>query len=766
MRKESYIFLILLAALMLVGTAGTFAQNPDSLKVTAAADSLKAAMADSLKISAADSLSVAGDTLAVKTDSLASDKDSSAVVVLSKKELKKLQRDSLRTYRDSVIKNTPRLLFTYVFDDTTKNKRMFLWNADTYFNKPVSIDPDTTYNDWFVETPNQKNDVGAVYLGVAGSAMMYNNWFLRPQQGIFPFFDVYLPYSYTPETLPFYNTKTPYTELGYWGTLFANKKMEETNIRFLHTQNFTPSFNINFFYQRFGAAGMLENEKTDNRTLALTGNYLGKRYMAQGGYLFNRIKRDENGGISDPTMVLDTLLEAKVIPITLKSANNTLKRNTIFLTHSYGIPFKFLQKGGGMLPDSLALAADSTAVSDAAEEMMGAVAVKPDSLVFGEGTMAYIGHSLDASFYSKKYTDAIGLDDSLGRALYHNKFYINPTESADSMRVFKLENRFFINMQPWAKEAIVSNVSAGLGHQYLSLYGFNQDFFLEGNSNRTQNNMYLYFGAGGRLKKYFAWDGLGVYNFAGYYQNDFSIDGSVKFSSYPKKMKQGIHLTGKLHVSQERPNWFFNNAYTNHYVWENDFAKTTQTRIEAKLDIPDWKMEAFFGYAMLKNNTYFDSLSVIRQNPEAMSILTAYLRKDLRLWKFHMDNKVLFQVSSNEEVVPLPKVALDLRYYFQFELVKNVLTAQLGANATFTTKYYAPGYSPALGMFYNQKVEEIGENPYIDLFVNLQWKRASIFVKYVNAALGWPSNDYFSAFRYIRSQKALKFGIHWPFYVK
>lgn len=169
---------------------------------------------------------------------------------------------------------------------------------------------------------------------------------------------------------------------------------------------------------------------------------------------------------------------------------------------------------------------------------------------------------------------------------------------------------------------------------------------------------------------------------------------------------------------------------------------------------------------MLKNNTYFDSLSIVRQNPEAMSILTAYLRKDFKLWKFHMDNKILFQVSSDEDVVPLPEVALDLRYYFQFELVKNVLTAQLGANATFTTEYYAPGYSPALGVFYNQKVEKIGETPYVDLFVNLQWKRASIFVKYVNAALGWPDNDYFSTFRYIRSQKALKFGIHWPFYVK
>ena len=715
-------YMWILAAAVLLAATDLNAQNPDTLlqKIQAVGNG---------------SLPVAQDTLSAGTDTLV--RKDSAVIVLSKKELKKLHRDSTRAYRDSVIRNTPRILLTYVFDDTTKNKRMFLWNADTYFNKPVNINPDTTYTEWYDETPYERNDVGATYLGVAGSAMQYHNWFIRPDLKLFPFFNYYLPYSYTPETLPFYNTKTPYTELGYWGTLFANKKMEETNIRVLHTQNLTPSFNFNFLYERFGGAGMLLNERTDNRTLAFTGNYLGKRYMAQGGYLFNRIKREENGGVSDPKMVLDTLLEAKIIPISLKDADNTLKRNTLFLTHSYGIPFKFLQKKG-----------------------------KRDSLSLGEGTMAYLGHSFDLSSYSKKYTDVIGLDDEIGRELYHNKFYINPTVSSDSLRVFKLENRVFLNLQPWAKDAIVSNLSAGIGHQYISRYGFRQEFFLTGNSSGKQNNMYMYFGAGGKLKKYIEWNGTGVYNFAGYYQNDFSIDARIKISSYPKKMKQGIHLTGKLHLAQERPDFFFNHIYTNHYVWDNDFAKTTDTRIEARLDIPDWKLEAFVGYAMLKDNTYFDSLSVVRQNPEAMSILTAYLKKDIRLWKFHMDNKILFQMSSNEDVVPLPKLALDLRYYFQFELVKNVLTAQLGANATFTTKYYAQGYSPALGVFYNQKTEKIGENPYIDLFVNLQWKRASIFVKYVNSALGWPTGDYFSAFRYIRSQKAFKLGIHWPFYVK
>ncbi|MEF9986671.1 MAG: putative porin [Bacteroidales bacterium] len=654
------------------------------------------------------------------------------------KELKRMHRDSLFAYKDSIIRSKPRILETYIFPDSIMFKRMFMWNAGTYFNNPKEIKPDTTFNKNFAELPYQKNDVGATTLGVSGSAMQYYNFFKRKEMEIFPFFTPYLPYSYTPETMPFYNVKTPYTELAYWGTLFANKQKEETNIKFLHTQNFTPSFNFSVLYQRYGASGILDKEKTDNRTFAITGNYLGKRYVAQGGYIFNRIKRTENGGLTDPSLVLDTIVDARTIPVALQDAKTLLKRNTFFITHSYGIPFKFLQKR-----DSLG---------------------KRDSIGLGDGTMAYIGHTGEFSTYTKSYKDAIDLKDTLGRNLYNNAFYLNPTKSADSARVMKLENRFFIRIQPWAKEAIISRVDAGVGYQLLNYYGFNPSYFLEGNKNTKQNNMYLYFGASGQLKKYFEWNGMGVYHFAGYYQNDFSIDGKVKFSAYP--VTGGIHLTGNIHISQQRPNFFFNNYYSNHYVWDNNFDKTTTTKIEAKLEIPKYKFEAFFGYALLNNNTYFDTLGIVRQNNDAMSILTAYVKKDFKVWKFHFDNQVLFQLSSKEEIVPLPKLSLNLRYYFEFNLVKEVLKVQLGANATFNTKYYAQAYSPALGVFHNQEKEKIGENPYIDIFVNLQWKRASIFVKYINAAQNWPTSDYFSAYRYLRPQTALKFGIHWPFYIK
>jgi hypothetical protein len=113
-------------------------------------------------------------------------------------------------------------------------------------------------------------------------------------------------------------------------------------------------------------------------------------------------------------------------------------------------------------------------------------------------------------------------------------------------------------------------------------------------------------------------------------------------------------------------------------------------------------------------------------------------------------------------------VALNFRYYFQFNVVKDVLKMQLGVNALYTTKWYAPGYNIESGTFMNQRDDKYGNCPYLDVFVNMQWKRACIFIKLENAGLGWPMDqaDYFSANHYIRPQRALKFGMYWPFYTQ
>jgi hypothetical protein len=687
-----------------------------------------------------DSLKKMGlsDAVLFSLDSLRKADSISQIKVYTPKELRKMKRDSIRKHTDSIIRNTPRILDTYLFADSIKYTRIFSWKHDTYLNNQEVLKIDTTFNYHFHDLPFHRDDINAQYLGVSGSAALPFNYHNRQTNELFPFFSPYMTYTYMPETLPFYNTKTPYTELAYYGTLFANRQKSEDNIKFLHTQNFTPSFNFTILYQRNGGGGLLQHEKTDFRTFSVTGNYLGKNYIAQGGYLYSRLKREENGGVEDLKMVSDTTIDVRTVPVYLSNANSIIRRNTFFITHSYGVPIRWKAQRDS-LGNKIA-----------------------DTLSTGEGTATYFGHYGEYSVYSRSYTDNI--TDSVGRSLYRNIFLLNPTTTADSARVMNLENRVFLKIQPWNAESVVSNLDGGIGHQMLNFYGFKPEFFISGNQNKTYNNIYAYFGAGGKFRKYFAWNARAKADVAGYYKGNFSLDAAMRFSSWA--VKDGIHLTAKFSSSIRKPSYFLNNYTSNHHLFDFDFDKTTTTRIEGKLEIPHWGLEASVGYTLLNKNVYLDTLCIPTQNNDAMSILSAYIAKNIKVGPLHLDNRVLFQTSSKQEVVPLPKVAVNLRYYLEFYAVKNILNVQFGADMTYNTKYYAQAFDPALGMFYNQERYKIGNNPYIDVFVNLQWKRACIFVKCENVLQGTPNNEYYSTYRYIRPQRALKLGIWWPFYIR
>lgn len=687
-----------------------------------------------------DSLKKMGlsDAVLFSLDSLRKADSIAQIKVYTPKELRKMKRDSIRKHTDSIIRNTPRILDTYLFADSIKYTRIFSWKHDTYLNNQEVLKIDTTFNYHFHDLPFHRDDINAQYLGVSGSAALPFNYHNRQTNELFPFFSPYMTYTYMPETLPFYNTKTPYTELAYYGTLFANRQKSEDNIKFLHTQNFTPGFNFTILYQRNGGGGLLQHEKTDFRTFSVTGNYLGKNYIAQGGYLYSRLKREENGGVEDLKMVSDTTIDVRTVPVYLSNANSIIRRNTFFITHSYGVPIRWKAQRDS-LGNKIA-----------------------DTLSTGEGTATYFGHYGEYSVYSRSYTDNI--TDSVGRSLYRNIFLLNPTTTADSARVMNLENRVFLKIQPWNAESVVSNLDGGIGHQMLNFYGFKPEFFISGNQNKTYNNIYAYFGAGGKFRKYFAWNARAKADVAGYYKGNFALDAAMRFSSWA--VKDGIHLTAKFSSSIRKPSYFLNNYTSNHHLFDFDFDKTTTTRIEGKLEIPHWGLEASVGYTLLNKNVYLDTLCIPTQNNDAMSILSAYIAKNIKVGPLHLDNRVLFQTSSKQEVVPLPKVAVNLRYYLEFNAVKNILNVQFGADMTYNTKYYAQAFDPALGMFYNQERYKIGNNPYIDVFVNLQWKRACIFVKCENVLQGTPNNEYYSTYRYIRPQRALKLGIWWPFYIR
>ena len=886
---------------------------PDSL---AAADSVKVLTKRELKRMARDSVRKVKDAY----------KDSVAMVKQQKADSIHRIKDRIRTVKDSIRWSRPRVLETVFLPDSLYYDRIISWTTGTRVNEYRHADMDTTFNDWYTEYPFYKEDIDAVYLGTVGSAVQNVNFFKRREFDIFKAYAPYITYSHTPENMPFFNTKAPYTELAYWGTIFAFKDKEETNVRFMHTQNITPAWNLAVLFQGWKAAGILQKEATANNSLEVTTNYLGKRYVMNAGFIHHNIDREENGGIQDSYMVRDTTVDAKTIAVNLQNARNKLSRNTFFINHSYDILLEsdlarmtkamdadsaftatvdslikvkmaayersvdaavaavkakaaaearaadslaaLADSTAAMLMDSLGTALDSTgavldsatmsldsagvmidsaeavldsvvtavdtastasAAGTAADSLLSAqvrdslsaqvpdslssvskyaspedsiaavradsiatavadsllrasimdtlrpptedeiIASLADSLLFGQAGNSprlTVGHIGEVSRFYRFYTDEI--TDEVGRNFYNNMFYINPTSSADSMRLFTVENKLFFKLQPWKRDAIVSEISGGVGYQWNSIYAFRPDMFLTGNRNIHQHNMYLYAGASGEYKKYLNWGATAQYSFLGYYQNDFNVDAHVGVSFYPFKDKsEPITLNGRFSTSLKEPDWFSQHYYSNHYVWDNDFGKTSTTKIEASLDIPKWKMEAYFGYALVNNYLYNDTLGIARQNTGLINVMSAYLRKDFKIWWFHLDNQILFQYSSDKNTLPLPMLTFHMRYYIEMEAVKNVLTVQLGADARMNTPYYAPAYNPALGTFQLQTRELIGYNPYIDIFLNLQWKRVNIFLKVINVGEGWPTGaSSFSAYHYIRPTLGFKFGIHWPFYIE
>ena len=785
---------------------------PDSLRYT---DSLRFRFYVELhdaptRASTRDSLMAAGDTLQLHLLDSLFRKDSTETAVrdsliwfnsLSRKEQKKVisaqnlpilmarmdsilnRRDSIIAARDSIIAATPRILETYAVPDSMQYKRLITWTHDRYFNNVELHSQDTTYNYHFYDYPFYKEDTEVSYLGVIGSPVQTYNFFKREEEENVVFYTPYRIYNYSPESLPMYNTKTPYTELAYWGTLFANQEKEETNIKVLTTQNILPELNVTLEYHRYGGNGMLRREDVDNRTFVAATNYLGKRYLMHAGYIYNRVEKSENGGIVDNTWIRDTTVDAREIEVHLQNASNKIKKNTVFLDQSYRIPFSFIDNLGHRKErraekarrDSIMASGDTTAINAllAMDKEKEALEAEASDSLERDITTAFIGHSSEYSVFTKLYTDEIasGEDRQYGRQLYNDRFYLNPTTSADSQRVMKFENRLYIRLQPWSEDGIVSKLDVGIGDKLLNYYDFSstQNYLSKGR-NVVRNSVYMYAGAQGQFKRFLRWDAVGRYTFLGAEANDFGVDANLNFNIFPfrKNRTSPISFNASFSTSLKEPDWYQQHYLSNHYKWDNSFGKISETKVEASAAIPLWKLKASFGYALLSNNIYYDTDGIVRQNSTPMSVMTASLVKNFRLWKFHFDHQALFQLSSNTDVLPLPTLALNFRYYLQFDVKKNVMQMQLGANAWYTTRWYAPAYSPALGLFHNQTEEQYGNSPYIDAFVNIQWKRACIFVKVVNVGMGWPENpvDYFSAHHYIRPQRAIKFGIFWPFYVQ
>lgn len=616
-------------------------------------------------------------------------------------------------------------LLTYVFGDWHKKTLVFSWKHNPYFNTVARIPiNDTLPNDVRVEYPFFKTGTGAIFLGAAGSAAIAHDFFQRKNNEYFKFFTPYDVYSLGASSVPFFNTKRPFTVLSYQTS--GGKLSEESNLRVLHTQNIKPAWNVSLLYQRYGTRGQYQNETTDNKIFALSSNYTGKRYLAHTAYTFHNISNNENGGILNDTDITDTVITSEDIEVRLANARNILRKQVFFFTHSLGVPVRFLNRQKDTTAD------------------------------LNEGTLIYFGNSLKYTTYRRQYTDTRNASGD-----YYNNWYYDAEQTRDASQTAVFDAKVFASIQPWASDAIISTITGGLAYQNQKYHTFNPDQYLTNSGTPSKNYLYFYANAAGKFSKYFEWNGYTRYFITG--KTNFTLDGNMRVSLYP--VTNGIHIKGRFLFQHYEPNFFEKQYFSNHLVWDNSFSTTTRTQIEGSLSVPDWDLEIGAKQALIKNYIYNDTAALIRQYSRNLSITSFYLRKNFKLGLFHFDNEVQMQISGNENVLPLPKISAHASWYLQAMLVKSVLTAQFGLDVRYNTRYYADAYNPALGDFHVQTEKKIGNFPYVEAFANFKWKRTVIFVKMSNILKDASGSEYFSALHYPRNNvMLLRLGVTWHFF--
>jgi len=247
----------------------------------------------------------------------------------------------------------------------------------------------------------------------------------------------------------------------------------------------------------------------------------------------------------------------------------------------------------------------------------------------------------------------------------------------------------------------------------------------------------------------------------GDYMGDFEFKGNLRTSF--ALWKHAVSLFAEGGMTNSHPDYFFEHYNSNHFQWNNSFSNELRTTLRGTIQIPDLGIEAQLSVDNLTNRIYFNTDAVPDQFKGNIQLLTLKIKDHLQAGIFNFDNNLVWQISSNNEVLPLPDFALYSDLYLKFMLSK-VLTSHIGIDCRYNTSYYGPSYMPATGIFYNQKDVKIGDYPFVNLYGNFHLKRMRFFVMYSHASRLFAQPNYFSAPHYPINPAIVKAGISWNFY--
>ena len=617
----------------------------------------------------------------------------------------------------------------------------YAWKVEPLLGQRSPATIDTIFQNYSLEFVPQQISPAYATTGnycAEGYNLMYME---RPVQSDFHFRDALEQWLPTMAKARFYNTRIPMTLLSY--NFGGGKENGQDRFSTVFSANANARTQVGALIDYIYSKGSYEDQAAKDLNWGFSGSYLGEHYEFQGSFTHFNLVTKENGGITDDLYITDpavvqggnTSVNAKQIPTNLTDAHNRVKGTDLWLNNRYKIGFWREEQ-----------------VNDTTTKR---TLVPVTSFIW---TLRY--RESKHSFRNENMTQNLE---------FWPATYLNPVETDDFQKYWSIRNTLGVSLlegfNKWAKASLTAfatheirsySMESGqrepTGAQIEAMTPITiTDVLLHGKENL------LWVGARltkqqGRIINY---DATGEIGLVGPAAGEIKVNGEL--TTRIPLFGDTVPVRAFGHFTNLSAPWLMQHFWSNHYMWENSFSKTRSLRLGGEISIP-WTHTNFnFAVENVQNQIYFDENALPAQHGGSVQVVSATLRQNFHFGPFHWQNRLTWQKSSEESVIPLPQLVVSTNPYLEFKIA--TLFVQFGVYGTYYTKYKSVDFQPATMSFYNQNTTDIGNYPMIDAYLNFKLSKVRFYLMMSHVNQGMTGTDWFSMPHYPINPRKFQLGL-------
>lgn len=621
----------------------------------------------------------------------------------------------------------------------------YAWTVSEPLGLPYKSTIDTLQYNFFREAIPSAVSLAYATTGNYGAEGQNQIFLQRPVHSDFFFEDALSAWLPTIWTQKYYNTRIPMTLMSY--TTGGNKNSNQDRLQAVFSGNVNKAIEVGAAMDYLYSKGSYDYQADKDFTWRLFGSYMGDRYEMQAFFNNYNFLNKESGGITNDLYITDpaqvqggvTTVDPKAIPTRLTAAHSRVIGHEFYMNHRYKVGYYHTWK------DS----ANDTVV----HKLYIPVTSFIWTMDYKTGKHLFLNQSAtqDTAFFDNTYLKMGGTNDETNYWKLTNTVGISLLEGFNKYAKFGLAAYATYEMRKYTQQ----NDSG--------LYVTNRNPLLSAAPAvtiphiGTENVAWV----GGQLTKQqgslLTYNATAQFGLVGSVVGDFSVTGDVttKF----KLWGDSVRITGYGYLKNEETPYLLRNYVSNHFIWKNDFGKVRRFRVGGKLFFPQTGTYVNVGAEDMQNYVYFGSDGMPTQYGDHVQVFSASVSQNLHYRAFNWNNQVIYQTSSQESVLPLPKLSVYSNLFLLFKISK-VLSVQMGVDCNYYTQYYAPDYNPATMTFKTQTDKKCGNFAFMNAYANMKLSKTRFFVMFSHFNQGmFGGNDYFSIPHYPLNPRRLQIGV-------